>query len=490
MKVFVRKISSSNRKSSYTHNWKVITEHYVDDKKVRKQIKSFKTKDEAEAFAKDHEKSIRIGRDYDFDMSLQEFYDNHIINWAYSHYKTNRSAKQILSMLDRFVLPRVGHKQLDKISINDWEQLWRDMNTSKKLFDSSLPDKPYAYQTILNVYMTCCKVFKEAQRKEKSISPTIWLSELPNKNNMTMPVKRTPFKSDEYKLLLEHLQKNNDRDYFFYQLLLSTGLRLGEALALTNRDLEFDTDRNGETVMNINVNYSITPYESDAHGFYNRIKPKSYTSIRKVFLPPKQTELFRDYLAMIDAEKNLDCESITAKVVIHKRPKHFAVRLINLDDQSRKTVATFDTQELAIQFIKDEYGFEYTLATDGRKKRAIDNIVNIQKNYVKPICQCEQKSDDCISCMRIFVKADGSQVGFDYYREKLKRLSKELRLPIQTIHGLRHTHATALIQNPNVSIEVVSDRLGHSSTDTTMNIYVTHDKEYEQDKAKVIDEIF
>ena len=92
--------------------------------------------------------------------------------------------------------------------------------------------------------------------------------------------------------------------------------------------------------------------------------------------------------------------------------------------------------------------------------------------------------------MRIFVKEDGSQVGFDYYREKLKRLSKELRLPTQTIHGLRHTHATARIQNPNVSIEVVSDRLGHASTDTTQNIYVTHDKEYKQDKAKVIDDIF
>ena len=124
MKVFVRKINSSNRKSNYKDNWRVITEHKTNGKIARKQIKTFKTKDEAEAFAKDHEKSIRIGRDYDFDMSLQEFYDNHIINWAYSHYKTTRSAKQILSMLDRFVLPRVGHKQLDKISINDWEQLY------------------------------------------------------------------------------------------------------------------------------------------------------------------------------------------------------------------------------------------------------------------------------------------------------------------------------------------------------------------------------
>ena len=490
MKVYVRKINSKSIKSNYKDNWKVITEHNANGKRITKQIKSFKTKEQADIFAKEHEKSIRIGRDYDFDMSLQEFYDTHIVDWAYSHYKTTRSAKSVLSMIERFVLTRVGHKQLDKISINDWEQLWRDMNTSKQLFDSSMPDKPYAYQTILNVYMICCKIFKEAQRKEKSISPTIWLSELPNKNNMSMPVKRTPYKTDEYKLLLEHLQKTNDRDYFFYQLLLSTGLRLGEALALTNNDIEFDKDKDGLVVMNINVNFSITPYESDANGFYNRIKPKSYTSIRQVFLPPKQTELFRDYLAMIDEEKNTDLESITAKVVIHKREKYYAVRLINLENDSRKTINKFQTQDQAIDFIKNKYGIDYKLATDGRKKRAIDNIVNIQKNYIKPICHCEQKSNDCTSCMRIFVKEDGLQVGFDYYREKLKRLSKELRLPTQTIHGLRHTHATALIQNPHVSIEVVSDRLGHASTDTTQNIYVTHDKEYKQDKAKVIDDIF
>lgn len=41
------------------------------------------------------------------------------------------------------------------------------------------------------------------------------------------------------------------------------------------------------------------------------------------------------------------------------------------------------------------------------------------------------------------------------------------------IHDLRHSHASILLNNPDISIPAVSRRLGHSSTSTTMNTY-TH----------------
>jgi integrase len=43
-------------------------------------------------------------------------------------------------------------------------------------------------------------------------------------------------------------------------------------------------------------------------------------------------------------------------------------------------------------------------------------------------------------------------------------------LPWLTIKGLRHTHATLLLEK-NVSPKVVQERLGHSNIGTTMNIY-------------------
>ena len=39
-----------------------------------------------------------------------------------------------------------------------------------------------------------------------------------------------------------------------------------------------------------------------------------------------------------------------------------------------------------------------------------------------------------------------------------------------TIHGLRHTHATMLLE-AGINPKVVSERLGHASIATTMDIY-------------------
>ena len=40
-----------------------------------------------------------------------------------------------------------------------------------------------------------------------------------------------------------------------------------------------------------------------------------------------------------------------------------------------------------------------------------------------------------------------------------------------TLHGFRHSHATLLLDH-NVSIKVIQERLGHSSADTTLSIYL------------------
>ena len=53
---------------------------------------------------------------------------------------------------------------------------------------------------------------------------------------------------------------------------------------------------------------------------------------------------------------------------------------------------------------------------------------------------------------------------------RLRRYLDQLGLPPVSLHSLRHTNATLLIQQ-GVSVRAVSGRLGHSQTSTTMNIY-------------------
>ncbi len=53
----------------------------------------------------------------------------------------------------------------------------------------------------------------------------------------------------------------------------------------------------------------------------------------------------------------------------------------------------------------------------------------------------------------------------------LARRCKKANIPIISIHGLRHTHASILLY-AGVSIASVAKRLGHSSMNTTEQIYL------------------
>lgn len=53
---------------------------------------------------------------------------------------------------------------------------------------------------------------------------------------------------------------------------------------------------------------------------------------------------------------------------------------------------------------------------------------------------------------------------------RLKKICQKAGLPDIHVHSLRHTHASLLI-NSNVTARVIADRLGHSTTKTTLDTY-------------------
>lgn len=55
---------------------------------------------------------------------------------------------------------------------------------------------------------------------------------------------------------------------------------------------------------------------------------------------------------------------------------------------------------------------------------------------------------------------------------KLARLLKKLDIPKTTFHGLRDTHASFLFSNDSIRLDYISQRLGHSNLQTTMNYYL------------------
>jgi integrase len=71
---------------------------------------------------------------------------------------------------------------------------------------------------------------------------------------------------------------------------------------------------------------------------------------------------------------------------------------------------------------------------------------------------------------RVFVWPDGSALHPNVITRSFGRLAERAGLPALTLHGLRHSWATAALE-AGVPVKVVSDRLGHSSARITLDVY-------------------
>lgn len=80
-------------------------------------------------------------------------------------------------------------------------------------------------------------------------------------------------------------------------------------------------------------------------------------------------------------------------------------------------------------------------------------------------------------------------INFNSYTDWLKRWEIENNIsPILTAHELRHTHATLLLQ-AGAPVKYISERLGHSNTQITENVYIEYLSEHDVEVANMIDKI-
>ena len=70
----------------------------------------------------------------------------------------------------------------------------------------------------------------------------------------------------------------------------------------------------------------------------------------------------------------------------------------------------------------------------------------------------------------------------------INQLTKEHHMKHVTFHGLRHTHATLLVEK-DTNLKAVSERLGHSSMETTLRVYVNMDKQPNHDVANTFENL-
>jgi len=101
-----------------------------------------------------------------------------------------------------------------------------------------------------------------------------------------------------------------------------------------------------------------------------------------------------------------------------------------------------------------------------RKVLLLKNTIEMLKEYRK-----QRMDPKVVQSVWVFPNWDGGPMRKDgYIRRELRCLLKEAKLPPITFHSLRHTHATMLAVL-GVPIKATQERLGHSTSRMTMEVY-------------------
>lgn len=119
---------------------------------------------------------------------------------------------------------------------------------------------------------------------------------------------------------------------------------------------------------------------------------------------------------------------------------------------------------------------------DRTKNEASIRVIQIDKKLNKQFKElCKGISMD----RPIFI-GDSGNIFNSTVNDILERHCKRVKVPVLSVHGLRHTHASILLY-AGVSVLSVSKRLGHSNIATTQKVYLHIIRELEnKDKNKMM----
>ena len=238
-------------------------------------------------------------------MTLKALIDE----WLYENHMMEIKKRTLLryeSILRNYLYPYYGDIEIMDITPRDvqhWVNVLRDtksVGTGKRLSPSS----------INNFIGILRQAFAYAEDYEiLSNNPTRKVKRIPEKKDD----KLRAFTREEQIKLEKYIDRLKDEEYFVYILVLYTGLRLGEVMALTWKDINLNTG-----IMTINKTKYKTR-DDDGHWYYVTDIPKTEKSVREIplplFLKEKLKEMKKEHISNHVVCRN-DGSELTDKVVV------------------------------------------------------------------------------------------------------------------------------------------------------------------------------
>lgn len=115
-------------------------------------------------------------------------------------------------------------------------------------------------------------------------------------------------------------------------------------------------------------------------------------------------------------------------------------------------------------------------------------IINLLREHKRNQLEDKLKGKIKNNLNLLFFDKNENPIAQDVLSKKFNRFLKDNDLDHIRFHDLRHSHVTLLI-NSKVPIKVISERVGHSNVNTTLNIYAHTLKEMDSEASDKISEV-
>lgn len=238
-------------------------------------------------------------------MTLKELLNE----WLYENHRDEIKKRTLLryeSIMSNYLIPNWGEEDIYALSPRDIQH-WVNILKASMSVGTNKPLSPSSINICIGILKQAFTYAEDYEILE--YNPTRKVKRLPEKKDDRLRV----FTREEQIRLENYIDKLNNKEYFVYILVLYTGLRLGEVMALTWKDINLKTG-----IMTINKTRYKT-IDDKGKWYYITDSPKTDKSIREIPLPT----FLREELLKMKSEKNSkyiicrnDGSELTDKVVV------------------------------------------------------------------------------------------------------------------------------------------------------------------------------
>ena len=237
-----------------------------------------------------------------------------------------------------------------------------------------------------------------------------------------------------------------------------------------------------KTVLNGLFDYALDKRFTDRNpARETRVKAKRYavkTQRRKnanevIFSEKEQEMVIREAMADYEATHNMADLGIALNFYLGLRAGELSA-LQWTDEDVPNCVLTVCRSE-SVHYEVDGHDHTYKNGVD-----VVDHLKGYKDFRRVPMCQA---AIDILAIAKkghlksgvispwIFTNARGERLKANSFQNRLRRINEKLGLPQRSIHGIRKTFASRLIDSRELSLVEIRDILGHNDSQTTLNYY-------------------